>query len=188
MANPAGGGRWSRPRKPKSQTMTPEEEQRYGELQRMALDAARQGDMETLRPMLEAGMPVNLADEKGNSLLMLAAYHGHPETARLLLGHGAEADRRNDRNQTPLAGVAFKGHLELAELLLEAGADPMADQGGGRMPIHFAAMFGHAEIVRLLEEISSTGKPRRLLFLAHFVRGFRRLFRPFVRFRWFAAP
>ncbi|WP_035610339.1 ankyrin repeat domain-containing protein [Haloferula sp. BvORR071] len=132
-------------------TTTAQEEARYAELQAMALDAARQGDEETLEPMLEAGMPVNLRDEKGNTLLMLASYHGHAKATWALLRRDAEVDARNDRNQTPLAGVAFKGHLDIAKLLLDAGADPVADQGGGRTPVMFAAMFGHLEMVKLLE-------------------------------------
>ena len=135
----------------KPMTLSAQEESRYAELQAMALDAARHGDLEALEPMLEAGMPVNLRDEKGNTLLMLAAYHGNPEVVWALLRRDAAADERNDRNQTPLAGVAFKGHLEVARLLLDAGADPVADQGGGRTPVMFAAMFGHLEMVKLLE-------------------------------------
>lgn len=130
---------------------TPEEEARYAELQALALDAARVGDSSVLEPMLGAGMPVDLRDEKGNTLLMLAAYHGHLDTVRLLARSGADPDARNDRAQTPLAGVAFKGHLEVARALLEAGADPAADQGGGRTPITFAAVFGRPEMVELLE-------------------------------------
>lgn len=133
-------------------TSNAQEEQRYAELQLIALDAARHGDPDTLVPMLQAGMPVNLRDEKGNTLLMLAAYHGHEEAVRVLLRHDAEVDARNDRGQTPLAGVAFKGHLEIARILLESGGDPVADQGGGRTPIMFAAMFGHLEMVKLLEK------------------------------------
>ena len=129
-----------------------QEEQRYAELQAMALDAARHGDLETLGPMLQAGMPANLRDEKGNTLLMLAAYHGHADTVKLLVRYDAEVDARNDREQTPLAGVAFKGHVDIAQVLLDAGADPVADQGGGRTPVMFAAMFGHLEMVKLLEK------------------------------------
>lgn len=142
--------------------ITEEENQRYAELQHMALDAARTGNDELLGPMLAAGMPVNLADEKGNSLLMLASYHGNLETTRLLLRAGASPDQRNARKQTPLAGVAFKGDLAAIKLLIENGADPNANQGGGRLPIHFAALFGHTHIVEYLETLSSTAKTSRL--------------------------
>ena len=46
------------------------EEERYAGLQQMALDFVRNGEIELHSSMLEAGMPVNLSDAKGNSLLM----------------------------------------------------------------------------------------------------------------------
>lgn len=138
--------------------VTAAEEARYAELQQLALDAARTGDVGMLAPMLDAGMPVNLADEKGNSLLMLASYHGHLQLTELLLKSGAAPDQRNARNQTPLAGVAFKGGLEIAKLLVKHGADPNADQGGGRFPIQFAAMFGNPDIVAFLSSLGLAKK------------------------------
>lgn len=140
--------------------ITVEEEQRYGELQAMALDFARQGDTAALAPMLEAGIPVNLADHKQNTLLMLAAYHGHVETVRLLLDHGARVDQRNDRNQTPLGGVAFKGDVEIAQLLIEAGADIDADNGNGMTPLMFARMFGRNEVAKVLEQAGANRQAR----------------------------
>ena len=145
----------------------------------MALDAARTGNDELLAPMLAAGMPVNLADEKGNNLLMLASYHGNLETTRLLLRAGASPDQRNARNQTPLAGVAFKGDLAAVKLLIENGADPNADQGGGRLPIHFAALFGHDLIVNYLEKFSRTSSPWTLRFLSKITKAMRSLMRGF---------
>ncbi|MDG5767557.1 ankyrin repeat domain-containing protein [Balneolales bacterium ANBcel1] len=133
-------------------TITSDEEKRYAELQRMALDFARGGEPEQLEKMIEAGLPVNLADEKGNTLLMLAAYNGEEETVAMLIRNGADVDRRNDRGQTPLGGVAFKGYTDVAELLIRAGADLHADNGAGMKPVHFAAMFGRWEVMKLLEK------------------------------------
>jgi hypothetical protein len=130
------------------QTITTDlEEKRYAELQCLALGFARNGEAGHLAAMLDAGLPVNLADAKGNSLLMLASYHGELETARMLLAYGAEVDRRNDRSQTPLGGVAFKGYEAIVTLLLAHGADIDADNGGGMTPLMFAAMFGRSQIV-----------------------------------------
>lgn len=154
--------------------ITADEESRYAELQRLALDAARNGNAEILLPMLHAGMPVNLSDEKGNSLLMLASYHGHLEMTKLLLEQGAEPDQRNDRNQTSLAGVAFKGGLEIAKVLVKHGADPNADQGGGRYPIQFAAMFGNPDIVEFLDSLEESRKPSFRLRILSKVTGFLR--------------
>lgn len=159
--------------------ITPAEEARYAELQRLALDAARKGNGELLLPMLDAGLPVNLADEKGNSLLMLASYHGHRDLTAALLERGADPDQRNDRNQTPLAGVAFKGGLEIAKLLVSHGADPHADQGGGRYPVQFAAMFGNPEIVDFLQSLQTASRTSwRLRLLSRFTGVIRKWIRP----------
>lgn len=149
---------------------TPEEEKRYAELQRMALDFARAGDTESLEPMLEAGLPVNLADHKGNTLLMLAAYNGNPDTAAMLLRRGADVDRRNDRGQTPLGGVAFKGYPDIATLLLDAGADINADNGGGSTPLLYSTMFGRTEVAALLRARGAhLGHNKKLSILARLI-------------------
>jgi ankyrin repeat protein len=131
--------------------VTEKEEARYAELQQMTLDFARKGETGQLAAVLGAGMPPNLSDTKGNSLLMLASYHGHTETVRMLLQRDVDIDRRNNRGQTPLGGVAFKGETEIVALLLGHGADINADNGHGMTPIMFAAMFGRTKVVAQLE-------------------------------------
>jgi ankyrin repeat protein len=109
-------------------------------------DLARQGGTEALVAYVDAGVPANLTNDRGDSLVMLAAYHGHAGTVRALLARGAEADRINDRGQTPLAGAVFKGEQEVIEVLLEAGADPAA---GTPSAVDTARMFGKAEVLEL---------------------------------------
>ena len=41
---------------------------------------ARQGDTGTLAAYVDVGVPANLCNDKGDTLVMLAAYHGHPQT------------------------------------------------------------------------------------------------------------
>jgi hypothetical protein len=144
-------------------TLTEAEEKRYAELQVMALDFARNGETQLLASMLDAGLPLNLSDAKGNSLLMLASYNRRVETTRMLLQYGAEADRRNDHGQTPLGGAAFKGYEDIVALLLEHGADIDADNGVGMTPIMFAAMFGRAQVVEQLRSYGASLKRRNRL-------------------------
>jgi hypothetical protein len=132
-------------------TVTETEEQRYAELQRMALDFARKGETQWLRDMVDHGLPVDLADEKGNTLLMLASYNGNVETTQMLLDRWADVDRNNHHGQTPLGGAAFKGYTEIVDLLLEYGAEIDADNGAGMTPIMFAAMFGRERVVEQLK-------------------------------------
>ena len=113
------------------------------ELAHQMFDLARAGETERLGAYVEAGVPVNLTDASGNTLLMLAAYHGHAETVGALAGRGADVDRLNDRGQSPLAGAVFKAEDAVVAALLEAGADPDAGSPTARAT---AAMFGRPEL------------------------------------------
>ena len=114
---------------------------------RAGFAAARRGDAPALADLLDRGLPPDLRNEKGDSLLMLACYHGGTEAARLLLQRGADPDLANDRGQTPLAGAAFKGDLAVAGALLDHGAAIDGTTADGRTPLAFAVMFGRAEMV-----------------------------------------
>jgi ankyrin repeat protein len=111
---------------------------------------ARGGLARELNELLAIGLPPNLRNEKGDSLLMLASYHGHADTVRVLLDRGADPDLANDRGQTPLAGAAFKGDTEVVRLLLDRGAAVDGRSDGGRTPLMVAAMFNRTAIVDLL--------------------------------------
>ncbi|KAK1585779.1 ankyrin repeat-containing domain protein [Colletotrichum navitas] len=87
-------------------------------------NAAREGNKTVLKEALLDGLPPNLTNEKGDTLLMLAAYYGHADLVKLLIEHGADPNRLNDKRQSPLAGAVFKGLDSVIEVLLEGGADP----------------------------------------------------------------
>jgi len=87
-------------------------------------DAARLGRMDIFQQALPRGLPANMTNDKGDTLVMLAAYHGHTPLLRLLIQHGADPNRLNDRGQSPLSGAVFKMEKEVIEVLLAAGADP----------------------------------------------------------------
>src|SRR4051794_6824434 len=91
------------------------------ELAHRLFDLARDGSTDQIAAYVDAGVPVNLTDAKGNTLLMLAAYNRHAATVAALTSRGADPDRVNDRGQTPLAGAVFKGSREVVEALLAAG-------------------------------------------------------------------
>ena len=100
-------------------------------------DLAREGDTEQLTAYLDAGVPANLTNDKGDTLLILAAYRGHPGTVAALLERGADHSRINDRGQTPLAAAVFKQSAESVSALVAAGADPDAGQPSARATAEF---------------------------------------------------
>ncbi|MET8681635.1 ankyrin repeat domain-containing protein [Streptomyces sp. NPDC004647] len=114
------------------------------ELATKLFDLARRGDAATLAAYVDAGVPANLTNDQGDSLVMLAAYHGHAGAVEALLSRGADPDRANDRGQTPLAGAVFKGEDEVVRALLAGGADPAA---GTPSAVDTARMFGKDELL-----------------------------------------
>jgi hypothetical protein len=105
---------------------------------------AREGETETLAAYVDAGVPVNLANDHGDTLLMLAAYHGHAATVSALIERGADPNRLNDRGQAPVAGAVFKGEDAVVRALAAGGADPHA---GHPTAVDTARMFGQEEML-----------------------------------------
>lgn len=110
-------------------------------------DAARNGDAAMLAAYVDAGVPVNLTNAKGDTMVMLAAYYGNESTVAALIARGADVDKPNDRGQTPLAGAVFKNDAPIIELLLSADADPLA---GSPSALETARHFEREELARQL--------------------------------------
>jgi len=116
-------------------------------LARQLFDLARQGDAEQLAAYVDAGVPPDLTNDKGDTLLVLAAYHQHEDTVRALLARGADHARVNDRGQTALGSAVFRQSPGTVTALLEAGADPDL---GGPSAVELARFFDLPEMLELL--------------------------------------
>jgi ankyrin repeat protein len=110
------------------------------------LFAAREGNIETVKVLLDAGAPIGQATEGDHtSPMLMAAINGHFDIAMLLLEKGASPNQMSDAGATPLYATinvqyAAKSlypqptaqkqqkttYLELMEALLKLGADPNA--------------------------------------------------------------
>jgi len=118
------------------------------ELATKLFNYARSGSTPELEQYITAGIPVNLTNQTGDTLLMLAAYHGHDGTVKRLLELGADPDAVNVKGQAPIAGAVFKGHDEVVKVLFEAGADVTAGHPNAR---DCAVMFKRANLLELFE-------------------------------------
>jgi ankyrin repeat protein len=115
-------------------------------------DHARNGDRDRLVEHLDVGVPVDLTNSSGDTLLLLAAYHRHGDVVRTLLERGADHARVNDRGQTALAAAVFRQDRGIVTDLLRAGADPAL---GSRSALEVAAFFELSDMLDLL----SAGAP-----------------------------
>ncbi|MGW5153028.1 ankyrin repeat domain-containing protein [Rhodococcus koreensis] len=124
---------------------------RIPELAIRLLNAARTGDTPTLAEYLDAGVPSNVSNRHGDSLVMLAAYHGHTSALAVLIDRGADVNRLNAKGHSPLVGALYMGKDEAARLLVAAGADSTT---GCPPAIDAAHLFGRTHLMPLLD----TGK------------------------------
>ena len=110
-------------------------------------ELARNGGNELLAEQFDAGLPVNLTNDKGDTLLILAAYHQHVATVRALIARGADTERVNDRGQTALAAAVFRRSGEIVSDLLAAGADAEAGSPSARETATFFELTDMSDLL-----------------------------------------
>ena len=80
----------------------------------------KKGHGARLRAWAAAGGDVNLRNEHGWSLLMLAALHGRTDIAEELLAAGADANLENDFADTAVSLARLKGFNRTAQAIERA--------------------------------------------------------------------
>jgi len=86
--------------------------------------AAKEGDVQTVKTLLEAGTDVNATVQgyAGMTPLMHASRSNHLDCAKVLISAGANVRIKNELGRTALKIAAGNGNLEIVKLLEEAGA------------------------------------------------------------------
>jgi len=91
--------------------------------------AARDGDVDAIRRLLDAGASVDGmdgADEPAPAPLAFAAAAGRVDAVRALVDAGANVERRDQCNVTALRYAAAYGECETVRALVDLGADANA--------------------------------------------------------------
>jgi ankyrin repeat protein len=88
------------------------------------IKAAADGDLETVKTLLEEGDDVNSRDNGRWSPLILAAQNGHLEVVKLLIKHRADINAENAYTETALCLAKSEGHREIVAILEQLGAKP----------------------------------------------------------------
>lgn len=117
---------------------------------RPLVDAAKRGDKDALRSLLQKKTDANAAEPDGTTALHWAAYRDDLDGADLLLKAGAKAGAANDLGATPLWNASQNGSVAMVKKLLDAGANPNAALLAGETPVMVAARSGYPEVVEAL--------------------------------------
>ena len=121
-------------------------------------DSIQSGNIPGVKEFLDAGVPVNLTDEEGWSLLHHAAAYGQVEVIRLLQENGCYIDIVDVNGRTALHYAAANGFVESVRTLIEMGSDVNALDNEHTTPLQWAVMSEqYAVMEALIEHGGSVG-------------------------------
>lgn len=87
--------------------------------------AMRHNRAQEVTQLLDKGVPINVKDKFGNTLLAVACQNGLKRLAKLALRRGADINSRNYKGNTPLHFCYTYGYGDtLGAYLISKGADP----------------------------------------------------------------
>jgi ankyrin repeat protein len=114
------------------------------------VEAARNGDLATVRSLLGRGADPNEAAPDGSTAVHWAVHRDNLEMVNALLGAGAKPGLVTRYKIAPLTLAAQNGNAALVERLLDAGADPNTVSEEGQTALMTAARNGSVAVVRAL--------------------------------------
>ncbi len=123
---------------------------KHKSLTRQLCEAAKEGKIDVMLRLLDAGAMINRKDSLGNTALTWAISGGRTDVVRLLLEKGARVNDKNITGSTPLTIAVAEEQTDIARLLLEKGAEVDAKDNRNQTPLFTAVSRGNIECVRLL--------------------------------------
>ena len=119
------------------------------------VDAAKNGDTQTVRSLLKQHVDVNAIQPDGATALSWAAYRDDVGMAGSLIAAGANVNKPNDYGATPLILACVNGSAGMVDKLLKAGAKPNTPIVLGETALMQCSHTGAVEAVTSLLEFGA---------------------------------
>ena len=115
------------------------------------VEAALNGDNDSVVAALAAGQDANYTDEGGRTAMMLAGFNGHTAIVSHLINHGGSVTSKDQIDRTALMYTCTGPNPDTVNLLLSNGAKVNAiDNHEAWTPLMFAAAEGLTDVVKIL--------------------------------------
>lgn len=113
-------------------------------------EAARKGEVRTIRRLLENGAAINGRDQHGWTALHRACFKGRVDAVRMLIEKGIDVDAKDEDGYTALHCAAESGHGDVIDLLVKKGVDIEARTNKGLTALQIAESLHYVGITRIL--------------------------------------
>jgi len=114
--------------------------------------AARDGERETVKALLEQGVDIEARDAYGWTALKYAAANGDSESVKALLKKGAAVNVADGHDDTPLMAAAMYGNVDSVKILIEKGADVNKTNKSGDTALTKAISARRNKVVEVLRK------------------------------------
>ncbi|CAB3401444.1 unnamed protein product [Caenorhabditis bovis] len=120
--------------------------------------AASQGQLESVRLLVESNADVDCIDHNGRTALQWAAINGHTDTVRYLCGVGSDELHKDNDGAISLHYAVAHDNVDLVRILINEQTINAADRYG-QHPLIVACGHGNVNVIR---ELLANGAPRNL--------------------------
>jgi Ankyrin repeats (3 copies) len=128
------------------------------------IDVVKEGDLDTLEDLLDAGLSSNPSNRHGESLVHMVCRLGHYQMLQAMLDRGARVQISNDNGRTPLHEICASSNpsFDAVAMLLEVDQNMffMADRQG-YLPLSYVPKSVGEKWIKFLERNMEEYWPKR---------------------------
>ncbi|KZV34939.1 ankyrin-2-like [Dorcoceras hygrometricum] len=114
------------------------------------LHAARRGELELLKSLLDKGATTSFCDQYGLTPLHVASLKGHKDAVIMLIEFGADIECQDAEGHTPLHLAVEGGSTETVEVLINRGANVNVKSKTGASPLYISKLMEDEDVTQLL--------------------------------------
>ncbi|MGL5591442.1 MAG: ankyrin repeat domain-containing protein [Mycoplasmoidaceae bacterium] len=112
--------------------------------------ACSYGFIEIIEYLIEQGSKINVTDNEGNNLLMIASKEGQLKIVKLLLSNQIDINHVNKKGNNALMYAILSNHIDIVKILIENGIDINAFNKEGTTPLMLAVQYKRYNIINEL--------------------------------------